>query len=356
MTRHPAVLARHALVAAVVTLFALAGPALAQDLPVPLPAVDQSTTGQAIAWSQATFATGSAPTVLIARDDDFADALAAGALSAELNAPLLLTDSDVLDPRTGAEITRLGADEAIILGGTEAVSEDVEAGLSAIGVESTRVAGENRADTAALILSTYFPNAAEVFVARGNPAEGDPTSAFADSLSLAGYAGGTGTPVLLTQTNVLWPETQAALEGSNVERVTVVGGQSAVNADIEAAIGQAIAGNQAVDAAAPSPREAVIRIAGAARDVTAIELSLQAGYGTPADAGRVILIEGYAETAWAGFASAPQAGNGAAVVIANGDSISDATTEFLSGSGVPLLCGPGTSPTACDAAAAAIAS
>ena len=79
------------------------------------------------------------------------------------------------------------------------------------------------------------------------------------------------------------------------------------------------------------------------------------GYSSAADASRVLLVEGYADDAWAsGFASAVQAGNGAALVLSNGDDISDATVDFLSGAGVPLICGPGTTQSACDAAFAAL--
>lgn len=357
MSRHPVALTRYALVAAVAMLFAMAGPAFAQDLPtIPIPATGQSTTELSIAWSQATFADGSADTVILARNDDFADSLASGALQAELNAPLLLSAPDVYDPRVAAEVQRLGAESAVILGGEAAMGPNIENGLEAQGLETTRIAGANRAETAALILSTYFPNAADVYIARADAPEGEITAAFADSLSLAGYSSVTSTPVLLSNTNTLNAETEAALAGSNIERATVVGGTAAISAEVESAVATAIEANQATDPDAPPAGPPVQRIAGAARDVTALNLSLEAGYGSAADAGRVILLEGYTETAWAGFASAVQAGNNAAIVIADGETISQATTEFLAGSGVPLVCGPGTTEAACDAAAAAIAS
>ena len=59
----------------------------------------------AIALSQATYE--SAANVLLTRDDLFADAMSSGSAQGVLDAPLLVTDRDVLDPRVIHEIDRL---------------------------------------------------------------------------------------------------------------------------------------------------------------------------------------------------------------------------------------------------------
>lgn len=350
MSRQPVALTRFALVAAVAMLFALAGPAFAQDAPSPILS-GPTTVDRAVAWSQATFADGSAPTVIIARNDDFPDALGAGALQAQLQAPLLLTDTNLLSPQTAAEITRLGAQRVIILGGEAAVSPVVVTSLEALPTveETTRVGGTTRAETAAAITATFFPNATEVVVARADAPADNPTAAFADTITLAGYSSVAAVPVLLTNVDTLLPETAAALGSLPLERVVIAGGESAISASTATAIAGAI------DDGDSETGESVDRLSGPTRDTTVIAFMQDLGYATAGDAPRVILLEAFEGDSWAaGFASAVQAGNGAALVLANGDGISDATAEYLDGAGVPLLCGPGTTQAACDAAFAAI--
>ena len=72
--------------------------------------------------------------IIVARDDEYTDALAATPLADVLNAPLLLNPKDKLDPRVETEIKRLAASAAgkgetvqvHLLGGTNALSHDVE--------------------------------------------------------------------------------------------------------------------------------------------------------------------------------------------------------------------------------------
>ena len=348
MSRHPVTLARYALVIAVGMLFALAVPAFAQDGPSPLTS-GPTTADQAVAWSQATFATGSAPDVIIARDDNFPDALGAGAVQAKLQAPLLLTNTTLLSPQTAAEIARLGAENAIILGGDAAVSETVVTAIEALGLTTERIAGSTRAETAVAIIDRFYPNTTEVVVARADAPPGDPTAQFADTITIAGYSSVAAVPVLLTNTELLLNETAAALQALPLERVVIAGGTAAISADVEAGIAAAIDdGNAETD-------ETIDRFQGPARDATAVALQNDLGYATAGDAARVILLEAFQPQSWAaGFASAAQAGSDATTVLSNGDSISDTTAAYLAGAGVPLICGPGTTQAACDAAFAAI--
>ena len=78
----------------------------------------------AVAVSGSAFPDGTG-TVVLARADDFADALTGAPLAASFDAPLLLTGVDALPAATGDEITRLGAGNAVLLGGTGAISESV---------------------------------------------------------------------------------------------------------------------------------------------------------------------------------------------------------------------------------------
>ncbi|HUG83736.1 MAG TPA: cell wall-binding repeat-containing protein [Euzebya sp.] len=348
MIRHTVARAPVALLAAVVTLLALAGPAFAQA-PVTRLGPSGTAVAQAIAWSQASFADGSSPSVIIARDDDFADALGSGALQGALQAPLLLTNSDALSPEVAAEVDRLGATEAIVLGGDAAVGPGVVAALEALGLTAERVAGATRLETAIAIIHRFFPNATTVVVARAFGTQSDPTQAFADALTVAPYAAASNIPVLLTSSDRLDAPTDEALRALPVQDVVVVGGTSAVAEEVIASI------ETAIDDGDAATQESVRRIAGATRFATAALLNAELGYTTAADAPRVILSEGQDTEAWAsGFPAGAQAGNGAATVLANGPDLPAETVDFLQGSGVPLICGPGVFEAACDAAVEAI--
>ncbi|WP_195236787.1 Rib/alpha-like domain-containing protein, partial [Peptostreptococcus anaerobius] len=62
-----------------------------------------------------------ANTVIVVDRKDFPDAMTASVLSKLLKAPILLTDTNKLDPRVAAEIQRLGAKDVIIVGGNKSV-------------------------------------------------------------------------------------------------------------------------------------------------------------------------------------------------------------------------------------------
>lgn len=95
--------------------------------------------------------------IIIARDDDFADALVASPLADVLNAPVLLNPSDELNDDVADEIARLAGsyDTAVVhlLGGTAALSAEVQDDIDALpGVDfSLRYQGINRYQTAVTI-------------------------------------------------------------------------------------------------------------------------------------------------------------------------------------------------------------
>ena len=67
--------------------------------------------------------------VVIARDDDFADAMSATGLAGALDAPILLTNRNELSSVTAQTVKELGATQAYIIGGTGAIPADLESAL-----------------------------------------------------------------------------------------------------------------------------------------------------------------------------------------------------------------------------------
>ncbi|MGH9165855.1 MAG: cell wall-binding repeat-containing protein, partial [Acidimicrobiales bacterium] len=185
----------------------------------------------AVALSRRAFS--GAADVVIARSDDYADALAASALAGDLSAPLLLTPSGSLSPSVASEVRRLRATTAYLAGGTTALSAGVEAGLRAAGASVTRFAGVNRFDTARLLAERV--GGRSVYVAEG--ANADPNRGWADAVAVSGLAAFQARPVLLTNAGELPAETRAALLSLGATSATVVGGTVAVSTAVASAVG-----------------------------------------------------------------------------------------------------------------------
>lgn len=168
-----------------------------------------------------------AETVVLARADDYADALTGGPLATFLEAPLLLTGSDGLDEAAAGRIAQLGAREAVLLGGSAALGPQVDADLRDLGLDVRRVAGENRFATAAAVMAA-LPETDEVFLAEG--AHPDSTRGWPDALSASGLAALEEKPVLLVTSGSLPPETAERLNGVTA---TLVGGRAAIGDAVE---------------------------------------------------------------------------------------------------------------------------
>ncbi|MGC5582945.1 cell wall-binding repeat-containing protein [Ornithinimicrobium sp. W1665] len=106
----------------------------------------------AVLLSQERFADDQAGAVVLARSDDFGDALAAVPLTKRVNAPMLLTKV-LLDPRVGDEIDRVlpVGGTVLIIGGELSIAPSVQATLESRGYVVERIAGANRYETAVAV-------------------------------------------------------------------------------------------------------------------------------------------------------------------------------------------------------------
>ena len=176
----------------------------------------------AVAISKASYA--SASTAILVLGTNFPDALSAGPLAIQENAPILLTKTAMLPKETTDELIRLGVKKVIILGGVSVVGPEVVTSLTNLGIATERISGNSRYETA-------------VAVARQVRAKSGVTNKiiltngweFADALSIGSYASKEGIPILLTKADVLQAATKSALIEFGVEEVVVIGGNLAVS-------------------------------------------------------------------------------------------------------------------------------
>lgn len=165
-----------------------------------------------------------AKSAVLSRDDNFADALAGNALAAEKGGPLMLTGSGRLDPRVAGELKRILAPGATVyvLGGTGALSSQIDSAIRGLGLVPHRVAGADRYDTATRIAAEISPHPRSVLVATGQN--------FPDALAAGAAAANDpqGGVVVLTDGASMPAETKAYLKGLNVSQTRFygVGGQA----------------------------------------------------------------------------------------------------------------------------------
>lgn len=171
--------------------------------------------------------------VVLARSDHFADALAGVPLAASVDGPILLTPSAKLDSQVEEAIKNLNPEKIYLLGGEGALSLDVAARLTELGWSGERlyrVEGQNRYDTAAKIATmvAQLENKGTldaVAIATGGN--------FPDALSIASIAGILKMPVLLTHSQTLSEATATALEELNPRKIYLIGGEGVIDPAIQ---------------------------------------------------------------------------------------------------------------------------
>jgi spore germination protein YaaH/putative cell wall-binding protein len=161
--------------------------------------------------------------VVLTRGDTFPDALAGAVLanSPQVQGPLLLTEPNHLRSEVLEEMKRLRASKVYILGGTTAISAEVEKELKDNGMDTVRIEGSNRYETAAKIATTSVPSSTKAFLASGQT--------FPDALSISAYAAANNIPLLLTDVKKVPEATLNALKELGVAEVTLIGGDSVIS-------------------------------------------------------------------------------------------------------------------------------
>lgn len=173
---------------------------------------------------------------ILARDDDFADAMSATGLAGALNAPIVLTDRHGLSSEAAATLSQLGVENVYIIGGQGAMPGSFESQLRAIGVTHVeRVFGNEAYDTSVVCADRIakLDNACDyAIVAYGQN--------FQDALSMSSFAYKYHVPIFLqtygsnSSYRHLTDDALAMLNGTGAyaqAKVFVAGGAGAVSQD-----------------------------------------------------------------------------------------------------------------------------
>jgi putative cell wall-binding protein len=175
----------------------------------------------AIAVSKLGYGDGVAAAGVLARSDNYPDALAGTPLAAAKKGPLLLTPPQQLDPRVGSELKRaLPAGATVyLLGGQNALGAAVEDAVRSLGFTPVRLAGGDRYETATVIADQGLANPTTVLLATG--------ANFPDALAAGAAAPTAAAAVLLTSGSTIPPATSTYLTAHPPKTRYAIGGPAA---------------------------------------------------------------------------------------------------------------------------------
>lgn len=173
-------------------------------------------------------------TALVATGRNFPDALAASPMSAAKGWPVFLADPGASPQALTSRMALQGVTDVIILGGDGAVSAAYHTALDTTFGDVTRLAGEGRYETCAVIAQYAVDYAG---LSYDGLAIGVGTM-FPDALAGGPLCARNGGVLLLTDTNALVAPTAAALQAHKAEiaEIQFLGGPSAVSLDVRSQV------------------------------------------------------------------------------------------------------------------------
>jgi len=234
---------------------------------------------------------------------NYPDALSAGVLAKKNTTGVLLTDPNTLSQDTMQELQADPISTVYIIGGTAAVSQNVQNAIAALHVSNTpanplinvvRIAGADRYATNNEVNLTAGPSGGKAIIATG--------ANFADALAVGPVLYDQNYALVLTDPASLSASAQSTLTNLGITHVIIAGGTSAVSANVETQLGKA---GITVD----------YRIAGADRTDTAAKVATWATAGLAASGSYAALNTG-------GFTGWPAARSTA--LLTRGDTFADA--------------------------------
>ena len=179
--------------------------------------------------------TNNSLTVFVASGESIIDALTASYVSAISKSPIILTSKALIDENSLKEIKRIKAEQVVIMGGVNVVSENVENQLKAQNLDVSRINGLDRYDTAAefanIASTTLGLDQKKIFLCSGKT--------YADALSIASVTAKQKGIILLTDGDTLNEKAKKFMQ-SDVS-VKIIGGNAVISNKLEQEIKSAVA-------------------------------------------------------------------------------------------------------------------
>ena len=172
-----------------------------------------------------------AKTVIVVRHDLFPDSMTSSVLAKLKDAPILLNPTNKLDPRVATEIKRLGAEEVIIVGGPDSISEKVRGDLKVYDKDKDveRIAGVDRYGTSEMVARRVVGITGKKYT--GVVASGQ---VFPDALSVGTFASRDGYPILLVKKDMVPDQVERAIKDLEIRKTYIAGGTNTISKMTEA--------------------------------------------------------------------------------------------------------------------------
>ncbi len=186
--------------------------------------------------------TSSARVVLASGEErNFPDALTGNYLAGFADAPILLTETQRLPSATLQALRDLRTTRVTIIGGINAVSENVARSLRDAGFTVDRIEGIDRYETAARVGGTIPTSYVGSVDGRRTAILGNGQN-FPDILAASPASFEAALPITITRPESLPAETESELRELEIQQVIIVGGPAAVSTAVENRVRQ-IVGN-----------------------------------------------------------------------------------------------------------------
>ncbi|WP_202079500.1 S8 family serine peptidase [Caldalkalibacillus salinus] len=175
--------------------------------------VEASTLVSQEGWAQS-------DSVILAHTGQTSEILAATLLSAQWQAPILVTDPSQLSAEVQEELARLNAREVTLLGNANMISDQIEQELDTLGLDVTRLTGKNTDEVTVSIaeVAGITPDTA-VLVHRDDHDK---------ALTAASYAAVQGVPIFYTDTRKVSNTVNKALEALDINQLIVLGNEQRI--------------------------------------------------------------------------------------------------------------------------------
>jgi hypothetical protein len=191
--------------------------------------------------SQTTFTDGRAEHAVLARQDDYPDALAGSALTLGVGPLLFSGASGPLPEATRNELRRVlpRGSTVYLLGGPAALPSTLEEELRGLSFEPVRLAGQTREQTAVVVARELVDLREQLGLPDPKIAVLATSSNWPDAVTAGALAAYFGIPILLTPPDDLPPQVQQQLRLLRPDRLLVLVGPAVISKRTASAAGRA---------------------------------------------------------------------------------------------------------------------
>lgn len=152
------------------------------------------------------------------------DALSATPFASSINAPILLTQKDILNLDTKKEIQRLKVKNVYIIGGENVIPNKIVNELTSMGMKVERISGDDRYKTS-LAVAKKLKNVSQVAVVNG-------LTGLADAVSIAPISAINNMPIILASPIDGVAVFNDYIKSNNIQKSYVIGSTNAISNDI----------------------------------------------------------------------------------------------------------------------------